>query len=253
MKISKNDVLKAAGSLQVCAGHESGAEAAIHSIHDIFQVEETEAILLIDAENAFNAINRKVMLRNISWNCPIIATYINNCYCSPANLFIIGGSKILSKEGTTQGDPTAMAAYALGVTPLLHFFHEFASSHNHRTKEVAFADDFTISGKISEIKEYWDLLTPMYGYFPKASKSHLIVKHQHQHKAKDIFYETNINVTTSCQQHLGAALGSELYKEEYVKDLVKDWKQQLEILPLIAEMEPQSAYIQLLCLDLEVN
>ena len=154
IKISKNDVLKAAGSLQVCAGHESGA---IHSMHDIFQVEETEALLLI--ENAFNAINRKVMLRNISWNCPIIATYINNCYCSPANLFIIGGSNILSKEGTTQGDQIAMAAYALGVTPLLHFFHEFASSHNHSTKEIAFADDFTISGKISEIKEYWDLLT----------------------------------------------------------------------------------------------
>ena len=196
MKISQNDVLKAAGSLQVCAGHESGVEAAIHSMHDIFQVEETEAIQLIDAENAFNAINRKVVLRNISWNCPIIATYINNCCCSPANLFIIGGSKILSKEGTTQGDPTAMAAYALGVTPLLHFFHEFASSHNHSTKEVAFADYFTISGKISEIKEYWDLLTlkgPKYGYFPKASKSHLIVKHQHEQKAKDIFYETNIN------------------------------------------------------------
>ena len=73
MKISKNDVLKAAGSLQVCAGHESGAEAAIHSMHDILQVDETEAIQLIDAENAFNAINRKVMLWNMELpnNCNI--------------------------------------------------------------------------------------------------------------------------------------------------------------------------------------
>ena len=73
-------------------------------------------------------------------------------------------------------------------------------------------------------------------------KSHLILKHQHEQKAKDIFHETNINVTTSVQRHLGVVLGSELYREEYVKDSVKYWKQQLEILSLIAEMEPQSAY-----------
>ena len=106
-------------------------------------------------------------------------------------------SNTSSKEGTTQGDSTAMAAYALGVTPLLHFFHEFASSHYHSTKEESFADDFTISRKISEIKEYWDLLTlkgPMYGYFPKASKSHLIVKRQREQKAKDIFHETNVTL-----------------------------------------------------------
>ena len=54
-------------------------------------------------EKAFNTSNRKVMLRNISWNF-IIATYINNCYCSPANLFIIGGWKILSKEGTRRSN-----------------------------------------------------------------------------------------------------------------------------------------------------
>ena len=50
MRIVKSDVMKTAGSLQVCAGQESGAEAAIHAMHDIFNDEETEAILLIDAE-----------------------------------------------------------------------------------------------------------------------------------------------------------------------------------------------------------
>ena len=245
MKIAKNDVLKATGSLQVCAGHKSGAEAAIHAMHDIFKVEETEAILLIDADNAFNSINRTVMLRNISWNCPILSTYINNCYCTPANLYIIGGSKMMSKEGTTQGDPTAMAAYVLGVTPLLPFFHEFITSNFNVTKEVAFADDFTVSGKISEIKEYWDLLQhmgPKYGYFPKAAKSHLIVKQQYEQKANDVFAQSNVNITTSGKRHLGAVIGNESYKKEYVSDLVNDWKKQLETLSMIAEIEPQSAY-----------
>ena len=65
MMISKQDVMKAAGSLQVCAGQEVGVEAAIHAVHNIFKDHTTEAVLLIDAENTLNAINRKAMLHNI--------------------------------------------------------------------------------------------------------------------------------------------------------------------------------------------
>ena len=119
MMISKQGVMKAAGSLQVCTGQETGAEAAIHAVHDIFKYYTADAVYLVDAENAFNAINRKAMLHNISVICPIISTYISNCYNTPARLLIIGGKEILSKEGTTQGDPTAMTAYALGITPLI--------------------------------------------------------------------------------------------------------------------------------------
>ena len=119
MMISKQGVMKAAGSLQVCTWQETGAEAAIHAVHDIFKYYTADAVYLIDAESAFNAINRKAMLHNISVICPIISTYISNCYNTPACLLIVGGKEILSKEGTTQGDPTAMTAYALGITPLI--------------------------------------------------------------------------------------------------------------------------------------
>ena len=100
--ISKQDVMKAAGSLQVCAGQEVGVEAAIHAVHNIFKDHTTEAVLLIDAENTLNAINRKAMLHNISAIFLVISPYISNCSNMPARLFIIGGTEILSKEGTTQ-------------------------------------------------------------------------------------------------------------------------------------------------------
>ena len=70
----------------------------------------TDAVLLIDAENAFNSINHEVMLHNFKFNYPIIATYKINCYATPSRLFIVGGGEILSSEETTQGDPTAMGA-----------------------------------------------------------------------------------------------------------------------------------------------
>ena len=40
--------------------------------------DETEAFVLIDAENAFNFISRKVMLHNISIMCAIILTSISD-------------------------------------------------------------------------------------------------------------------------------------------------------------------------------
>ena len=62
MTIVKKDVITSTGTLQVCADQEAGAEAAIHAIHNIYETEECEAVLLVDAENAFNSINRKGMV-----------------------------------------------------------------------------------------------------------------------------------------------------------------------------------------------
>ena len=80
MYIAKKDAKDAAESLQVCAGQEAGLETANHGIYVVYQQGETEAILLVDANNAFNSINRKAMLHNISITCPPITTFIANCY-----------------------------------------------------------------------------------------------------------------------------------------------------------------------------
>ena len=152
MMISKQDVLKAAGSLQVCDGQEAGAEAAIHAVYDTYKDHITKAVLLIDAENAFNIVNRKAMLLNISVKCPIIFMYITHCYYKLARLFIIGGTEIIAQEGTTQGDPTAMAVYALGVAPLIQHLLEIVSSNKLYSKEIVCTDDFAVADSIKDIK-----------------------------------------------------------------------------------------------------
>ena len=55
-----NDVLEAAGPVQACAGHEARCEAAIHAMKEIMLSDETQAVLLVNASNAFNTINRQV-------------------------------------------------------------------------------------------------------------------------------------------------------------------------------------------------
>ena len=113
------------------------------------------------------------MLHNISAICPIISTYISNCYNTAACVFIIGGTTILSMERTTEGDPTAMASYALGVTPLIKLLLEITSSNKLYSKEIAYADDTTVAGTIKDIKYYWEhpnSFATFFGYYSKVSK-----------------------------------------------------------------------------------
>ena len=76
--------------------------------------------------------------------CPLISTNIFNCYAAPVRLFSFGGGEILSKEGTTQGDPTSMGAYALDILPMLHSLLDFVLTNDLQNREVAFADDLTV-------------------------------------------------------------------------------------------------------------
>ena len=75
-----DDVVSAAGPLQTCAGHAAGSEAAVHAMWDMFQTADCEAALLVDASNAFNSINRKAALHNISILCPALSTLLCNTY-----------------------------------------------------------------------------------------------------------------------------------------------------------------------------
>ena len=95
--------------------NKEACEAASHDMREIFDEADTYALLLVDTSNAFNSFNRKVLLHNIKYTCPPMSNYDHNCYSSPSRLFITWGKEILSFEGTTQGDPFAMPAYAVGI------------------------------------------------------------------------------------------------------------------------------------------
>ena len=62
----------------------------------------------------------------------------------PIRLFITGEGEIASTEGTTQGDPLAMAMYALAVTPLIRSLRQSQPD----VSQVWYADDATAGGKL---------------------------------------------------------------------------------------------------------
>ena len=241
LKTVSDDVQSAAGPLQTCAGHEAGCEAAVHAMREIFTLDDTEAILLVDASNAFNAINRQAALHNIQVICPAISTILSNTYQVPVKLFITGEGEIASSEGTTQGDPLAMAMYALAIRPLIDTLRD----SEPEARQVWFADDATAAGKLATIPQWWRLVTtasPKFGYYPNARKSHLKVKPELADEAKKMFENTNVQISTNGQRHLGAAIGTQEFIEAYAEQKIEKWVNEIESLTEIARTHPHAAY-----------
>ncbi|XP_062508484.1 uncharacterized protein LOC134184756 [Corticium candelabrum] len=238
LSVVKSDILNVAGPLQLCAGQNVGCEAAIHAIRGIYDEDETEAVLFVDATNAFNTLNRQVALANISVNCPAIFPILANTYRQPSSLFV-GGETLLSSEGTTQGDPLAMPMYALATIPLLK------SVQTNGTKQVWYADDAAAGGSLDCLHKWWNRLVDlgaMFGYLPNPKKSWLLVKSGNIDKATHLFENTNINITTEGQKYLGAAIGNKDFCNNFLQEKVTNWKLQVERLSCIAQTQPQAAH-----------
>ena len=80
LHITRDDILKAVGCQQLCAGQEAATESAILAMRSIFEDEVAEAALMVDAFNAFNSLNREVALRNTHILCPSLAPVLTNTY-----------------------------------------------------------------------------------------------------------------------------------------------------------------------------
>lgn len=90
LTVAGQQVQEVTGALQVCAGQRGGSEADDNS----------EAVLLVDAMNAFNSLNRQVALQTFLHLCPSIAPAIVNTYRAGVQLFV-DEEVIYSREGMT--------------------------------------------------------------------------------------------------------------------------------------------------------
>ena len=234
------EIQDAAGALQVCAGQQAGCEAAVHAVRKLSNDPDTEAILLVDASNAFNLLNRKVALLNILRKCPSLAKVLINTYRHNPQLFV-DGEVLLSQEGTTQGDALAMAMYAIGILPLIHRLDQ-------QVKQVWYADDTSAGGSLHHLHSWWNQLLRCgteYGYFANAAKTWLIVKQEHLPLATELFADSGVQITVEGRRHLGAALGTESFTESFVKGKVQEWVEEVTRLLKIAISQPHAAYAAL--------
>ena len=119
-----------------------------------------------------------------------------------------------------QGHPLSMPFYAVSTYILIKFLWIAFED----VKRVWLADDASAVGKLVSLHKFFYLSNKgreKYGYHVNEKKSWLILKNENDlNKAKSIFSHLSIKITTEGQRHLGAALGSESFKEAYVNEKV---------------------------------
>ena len=76
---------------------------------------------------------------------------------------------------------------------------------------------------------------------PNDKKCWIITKPDRENIVKEAFKGTAINVTVQGHRHLGAAIGSREYVEEYVNDKVANWISEITKLAEFAVTQPQAS------------
>ena len=86
---------------------------------------------------------------------------------------------IYSQEGTTQGDPPAMAMYAIDVSPLISHM-----STDNSTREFRYA-----GGSTEDVGHWWSTLVDV---GPRLDTTWLLVKDNLLDNTRDIFMSTSV-------------------------------------------------------------
>ena len=151
VKCVERDLQLLRGNVQMCPGQKNGVEHAIHALQRRFFEDRTEGILLIDARNAFNSLNRDLALKHIRKLCHSIYTAIRNSYKTPSVLFI-DKRVMMSQEGTTQSDPIAMSMYGVATLPLIDMLEDQILTYKW------YADDSNVTGSLESLRKVLDKL-----------------------------------------------------------------------------------------------
>ena len=102
VRVTKDDVMYITGGLQVCTDQQAGCETVKHIMNSLFSDSDNDAVLLIDASNAFNQLSQTAALLNITRLCPSVAPVCNSKHLSfPSRALCRWGSHLFGRRNST--------------------------------------------------------------------------------------------------------------------------------------------------------
>jgi len=134
-----------------------------------------------------------------------------------------------------------MAYYATAMMPLVQRLEASCPE----TSQKWYADDDAAAGTVRHLHKYWlDIKEegPKFGYNPNAQKSVLLVKPDHLEEAQELFADTNIVLTCDGSTYLGAAIGTEDFRKDFLRERVDMWKSEISRCTDFSKTQPHAAY-----------
>ena len=98
------------------------------------------------------------------------------------------------------------------------------------------------------VRNWWNLLNergPHYGYFPKAVKTHLLVKDSVLDEAWEVFKGTGVQIKSDGCRLLGSALGKTDFVQNFIREKANSLVGLIHVLSDVAKSQPQAAYAAL--------
>ncbi|KAI3822707.1 hypothetical protein L1987_10303 [Smallanthus sonchifolius] len=141
---------------QFGVGVPNGAEAVLHSANrflNSFHSDGSLAMLTVDFSNAFNLVDRSVLLREVHRQCPSIFPWVQFLYAQPARLYV-GNDRIGAFTGVQQGDPLGPLLFALALHPLVLQEQENCKLPFH----AWYLDDGTVIGDAVQVAKALDII-----------------------------------------------------------------------------------------------
>nr|GEZ43220.1 hypothetical protein [Tanacetum cinerariifolium] len=133
-----------------------GSEAILHFMNRLIEACGDDvglSMLLVDFKNAFNLVDREVMLREVRLRFPAISRWVEFCYSNPTRLYY-GEHTLWSCQGVQQGDPLGPLLFSLVLHPLICKIRDSFSLSLH----AWYLDDSTIIGDTMVVGKVLELI-----------------------------------------------------------------------------------------------
>ena len=147
LRLHKDQIAKALEKHQYGVGKPGGMEIITHSISYILQENPDLTCLQLDFTNAFNSIERSVVLDVVRERLPALYPFVCWSYSCEALLYHEDHT-LFSRNGVRQGDPLGPLLFSLGLQPVLE-----SVGSRHDCLIFAFLDDVYLVGNAEDLEE----------------------------------------------------------------------------------------------------